>query len=101
MNKQVFTVEIELVGERKPLGDFQLFAAIKTGLDELFDGDFRAESVKETTVEQTVEHPRNQDKTLDLLRRASERLHDYAIDFTSGNSDSLAAQIDDFLDGKQ
>jgi hypothetical protein len=101
MNKRTFVVE--LTSENDSLNaltkeDFDYI--MRRGLYE-YMGNFFAQNVQIKNVEQNVERLKNQDKMLDLLERASERLHDYAIDFTSGNSDSLAAQIDEFLDGEQ
>lgn len=101
MNKQVFTVEIELFESQKPLKDFQLFSAANGGLQELFDMSFRVSSVKETNVEQNVERHKNQQKMLDLLVKACEVIDAYERDDKTDTLDNLLGEINEFLDGKQ
>jgi hypothetical protein len=101
MNKFKFLVEIETP---ENISKAVFDCCVRRGLMQYYEKlpTTRYEVSKiENNVEQNVERSKNQEKMIDLLRRASERLHDYAIDFTSGNSDSLATQIDEFLSGKQ
>jgi len=55
----------------------------------------------ENNVEQNVERPKNQQKMLDLLRSASDSLNSYRAELDGDYNDSLAMEIQDFLDGKQ
>lgn len=101
MKKQVFTIEIDSSDYAEPISVTYLMAMLRMGFSEANMSDLSILSIEENNVEQNVERPKNQQKMLDLLRRASDSLNSYRAELDGDYNDSLAMEIQDFLDGKQ
>ncbi len=101
MNRQVFTVEIYLPPDTSKVSELRLAESIQKGYKEHFGQELINLFVMENNVEQNVERPKNQQKMLDLLRRASERLNELVQRDRPSHVDYLACEIEEFLDDKQ
>lgn len=101
MNRQVFTVGIYLPPDTSKVSELRLAESIQKGYKEHFGQELINLFVMENNVEQNVERPKNQQKMLDLLRSASDSLNSYRAELDGDYNDSLAMEIQDFLDGKQ
>lgn len=101
MNKRTFVVELTSSNDSlNALTKEDFDYIVRRGIYE-YMGNFFARNVQINNVEQNVERSKNQDKTLDLLRRASDSLNSYRAELDGDYNDSLAMEIQDFLDGKQ
>jgi hypothetical protein len=101
MNKKTFTVEFatqnDLVGALTH-EDFDYI--LRRGLVE-YMGNFYAQNVKITFVEQTCGTVDFAEKSVELLGRAKKRLNECESYHDGSNNDELCAEIDSFLSGKQ
>jgi hypothetical protein len=100
MNKFKFLVEIETP---KNISEAVFDCCVRRGLMQYYEKlpTTRYEVSKiENNVEQNVERSKNQEKMIDLLRRASYSLNSYRAELDGDYNDSLAMEIQRFLDGK-
>lgn len=95
--KQTFTIEIDSSYYVKPISAEFLGVALNEGFYECAMPNLNICSIKETTVEQSVEPLKNQEVVLNLLKRAADSLHEYCR-YTHGPScDSLGEEIDKYI----
>ena len=97
MNKQVFIIEVETNYGQKPALLSEIETGIREGFRECFRDEITLSSIYAASVEQNVEPLKNQEKMIDLLRRASDCLNSYRAELDGDYNDSLATEIDNFL----